>query len=42
MTGRALSGAWPAPTPVALDLRVEGPDVAVRPTRTFAACFQAA
>lgn len=27
MTGRALSGAWPAQVPAALDLRVEGPDV---------------
>ena len=27
MTGKALSGAWPAPVPAALDLRVEGPDV---------------
>lgn len=26
MTARALSGAWPIPEPVELDLRVEGPD----------------
>ena len=26
MTSRALSGAWPTPEPVTLDLRVEGPD----------------
>jgi hypothetical protein len=27
VTARALSGAWPTPTPYELDLRVEGPDV---------------
>ncbi len=27
MTSTALSGAWPAPEPAALDLRVEGADV---------------
>lgn len=26
MTARALSGAWPIPEPVELDLRVEGPE----------------
>lgn len=27
MTSTALSGAWPTPEPVALDLQVEGPEV---------------